>query len=159
MWNESRTGWMPNKGITKEEWESLKLQPVSKPEKGFFGHLCSFRSQYFQGYATHITETNVLKSAKRLNMIGKKLTGDVKQGDYTQFSHLKNTIIYCDPPYEGTICRYKEESTGNHLSFDHERFRNWCEQMKLRGNIIYVSGYTSTGDLVWNRGKEMLSRI
>ena len=59
-------------------------------------------------------------------------------------SNITNSLIYCDPPYQGTT-GYK---TG---AFNHEEFFEWCRQMKSKGNIVFVSEYNAPDDfeLVW----------
>ena len=50
----------------------------------------------------------------------------------------------CDPPYQGTT-GYK---TG---SFDHEQFFQWCRDMRVKGNVVFVSEYSAPDDFkcVW----------
>jgi DNA adenine methylase len=57
---------------------------------------------------------------------------------------ITNSIIYCDPPYQGTT-GYK---TGQ---FNHEEFFNWCRLMKSKGNVVFMSEYNAPEDfeLVW----------
>lgn len=55
--------------------------------------------------------------------------------DYTYFSNLENTIIYLDPPYEGTHTKgYTVES------FDSQKFYNWAYDMSKKNTVI-VSSY------------------
>ena len=58
--------------------------------------------------------------------------------------NITNSIIYCDPPYNGTT-GYK---TGQ---FNHEEFFDWCRLMKSKGNVVFVSEYNAPEDfeLVW----------
>ena len=52
---------------------------------------------------------------------------------YVDFSNLKNFVIYCDPPYENTICTYGS-------TFNTDEFWCWCRMMS-KNNIIFVSEY------------------
>lgn len=55
---------------------------------------------------------------------------------YKDFSHLENTIIYLDPPYENT--------TGyNGETFEHKEFYNWAYKMSKK-NIVLISSYEIT---------------
>ena len=55
---------------------------------------------------------------------------------YKDFSHLENTIIYLDPPYENT--------TGYHgETFEHKEFYNWAYEMSKK-NIVLISSYEIT---------------
>lgn len=51
-----------------------------------------------------------------------------------------NTLIYCDPPYQGTT-GYK---TG---SFDHDKFFAWCRE-QAKNNIVFVSEYNAPDDFI-----------
>lgn len=63
---------------------------------------------------------------------------------YEDLSNITNSLIYCDPPYQGTT-GYK---TG---VFDHEAFFEWCREMKAKGNSVFISEYSAPNDfeLVW----------
>lgn len=63
---------------------------------------------------------------------------------YEDLSHITNSLIYCDPPYQSTT-GYK---TG---AFNHEAFFDWCRKMKAKGNSVFVSEYNAPDDfeLVW----------
>ena len=56
---------------------------------------------------------------------------------------FENTLIYCDPPYQGTS-GYK---TG---AFDHDKFFNWCREQS-KNNVVFVSEYNAPDDFecVW----------
>lgn len=64
-------------------------------------------------------------------------------GNYEDYSHLEDCLIYCDPPYFGTTS-YK---TGQ---FDHEKFFDWCRKMS-RNNSVFISEYSAPDDFecVW----------
>ena len=53
---------------------------------------------------------------------------------------LENSLIYCDPPYQGTT-GYK---TG---AFDHDKFFDWCRE-QAKNNIVFVSEYNAPDDFV-----------
>lgn len=101
MWNKAKKGWKPPTNITEKRYNKLKNSPPSA-EKGYVGHQYSFGSQFFKGYAPKYgTKSNFLNVAQNVSNIG-KLMNDYnvvfKDGSYTQYSNLKNYVIYCDPP-------------------------------------------------------------
>lgn len=55
--------------------------------------------------------------------------------DYTAFSHIKNSILYLDPPYQGT-------STIGYggIEFDSLAFYDWAYEMS-RNNVVLISSY------------------
>lgn len=61
------------------------------------------------------------------------------------------SLIYCDPPYEGTT-KYKD-------SFDHTKFWDWCRNMKSKGHIIFVSEYKAPDDFTCVWEKEIVSSL
>ena len=60
--------------------------------------------------------------------------------DYTHFSYLTNTIIYLDPPYEGTSHKaYKTDTFNSHSFYD------WAYEMSKK-NIVLISSYEISDD-------------
>lgn len=59
---------------------------------------------------------------------------EIHNKDYNEFSNIKNSIIYLDPPYENTSKVYE------HNNLDYEEFYKWCEKMS-KENTVLISGY------------------
>ena len=136
MWEEAQNGWIPPLNCTENEYLELK---DAKPSgaKGFIGHQCGFGGIYFGGFiGRYGKSTNITKASDRVCKIASMLESvKFSTGDYTQFSDLKGYLIYCDPPYSGTQCRYKRR-------FDADKFHHWCLEMS-KYNLVFVSGYTT----------------
>ena len=49
-------------------------------------------------------------------------------------------MIYCDIPYKDTT-KYKDD-------FDHEKFYEWCREMKKQGHTIFISEYNMPDDFI-----------
>ena len=134
MWQAVQKGWKPPVTCSEKKYNELKNAPDSAL-KGFIGHQCSFGGQFFNGYSRKYDKTkSPNKASKRVISIANELL-DVKfyNVDYQQFSNLRNFVIYCDPPYANTICRYNE-------TFDSNKFFRWCQKMS-KHNIIFISEY------------------
>lgn len=58
---------------------------------------------------------------------------------YTEMEIPENSVIYCDPPYDGT----KQYKNGG---FNHDRFWQWAEMMS-ESNTVFVSEYSTRSDL------------
>lgn len=60
-------------------------------------------------------------------------------------SGLRNALIYCDPPYQGTT----KYSTKN---FDYGKFYDWCREVG-KTNILCVSEYNMPDDFtcIWQK--------
>ena len=58
---------------------------------------------------------------------------------------IKNAVIYCDPPYQGTT-KYETES------FEYDGFWNWCREMS-KENWLFVSEYNAPDDFecIWSK--------
>ena len=128
--------------MTEKKYEQLKNSSPSA-EKGYVGHQYSFGSQFFKGYiGKYKTKNpNYLNVAQNVSKIGEDMNDYnvvFKYGSYTQYSNLKNYVIYCDPPYIGAEQRYKN-------SFNSKDFYNWCRKMS-EDNIIFVSEYKAPTD-------------
>ena len=136
MWQGLQGNWQPPKTCSKQKYESLKKSTTSSAEKGFIGHVCSCMGIYFAGMNSRgIPE----KTRKGLKDIGHNILADVEfsPGSYTQYSNLKNYIIYCDPPYINNSQYYNEKHELQ--TFDTDAFIDWCRKMKKRDNLIIVS--------------------
>ena len=116
---------------------------------GAVGFLASYNGRYFDGgYAKPVvSKTGVYRDyyneAKRnLEKQSVKFKDiNFSYGDYTQFSNLTNSLIYCDIPYANT----KQFSTSK--NFDYEKFWNWARKMS-ENNIVLISEHSAPKDFV-----------
>lgn len=147
MWKKiTDNGWKPPNYISEENYYKLSDKKRPSALAGYFGYTASFRGIYFNTYDPRTQEGNRGKNiSERAREIGKELK-DVKfsSGNYTQFSGIKNAIIYCDPPYSKQNIYY--DGYHNKLSFDSEEFFDWCRDMSDKNNLIFVSEYKAPRD-------------
>jgi len=123
----------------EERYEELRQTSDSSAEKGFIGHQYSYGGLYFKAYRCKYQKKQDCPSAARKV---RRIAEDLKEvifshGDYTQFSHLKGHVIYCDPPYN-SASYYDEDH--NMTSFDKDKFWVWCSFMAQK-NMVFVSEY------------------
>jgi len=59
-------------------------------------------------------------------------------GSYDKLNLPNNSIIYCDPPYEG-VFGYKDK-------FNHSEFWQWCRDKTEQGHKVYISEYNAPKD-------------
>lgn len=85
----------------------------------------------------------------RGNTKQKPLLQGVRLGccSYDQIALPPKSIIYCDPPYEGTT-KYKDD-------FDHEMFWAWCREKAAEGHRVFISEYSAPADFVCVWSKEL----
>lgn len=137
MWQATQDGWIPPTKCIEGYYNELKYDGTDTAEKGFLGHQLGFAGQYFKGYApkySNIKTSSTENASNRVTKISNLVHAtQFSYGEYTQYSNLKDYIIYCDPPYNNTHQRYTS-------SFDSDKFWAWCESMS-KNNIVFVSEY------------------
>lgn len=160
MWKKAKKGWKPPTDTTKKEFIKLKNGKDSAL-RGFVGYAHSFRGIFFNSYSYKANSSKVKTSSRKVQEIGKllkKVTFSAKS--YTQYTSLKNFVIYCDPPYSSTQQHYSRIK--GIKKFDNDDFWEWCQKMAKR-NIVFVSEYTKprwvSADKIMTKGTEKLYMI
>ena len=157
MWRELVGGWIPKK-ITKEEYSEVRTDQSKYPAYfvGWVGFNCSYSGKWFGGFADDYPESRRNKKGilpnyqmEAINNIPKqveKLKGVIFQDKpYYELELPPNSIVYCDPPYEGTT-KYAND-------FDHNLFWNWVRNISKQGHTVFVSEYNAPDDFecVWQK--------
>lgn len=137
-----QSGYIPPTEITKDFYYEVKSSQVSYPKElvGFVGFLCSFGGKWWGGYASNSKGDNYAERGSRV-LVGQssKLKGIVFQHvDYKALDIPKNSLIYCDPPYQNTT-EYKDR-------FNHYEFWQWCRDKHSEGHTVFVSEYNAPED-------------
>lgn len=138
--------------ITKDEYIAVKTNKDNYPDwyVGFVGFVSSFRAKFFGGYSGYYTtktgiQRNYIK--ERINNILKQNLDGIKLvcSSYDALDIPANSVIYCDPPYNGTT-KYKD-------SFDSDAFWQWCRDKAKEGHTVYVSEYNAPEDFkcIWEK--------
>jgi len=163
MWRELVSGWNPKK-ITKEEYSEVRTNQSKYPAYfvGWVGFNCSYSGKWFGGFADDYPESRRNKKGvlpnyqmEAINNIPKqveKMKGVIFQNKpYYELELPPNSIVYCDPPYEGTT-KYANE-------FDHNLFWNWVRNISKQGHTVFVSEYNAPADFVCVWQKETNSQL
>ena len=147
--------------ISKEQYDAVKSNKDDYEDwyVGFVGFVCSFRGKFFNGWIKPSCET---KDGNTRNFQREHINNLVKQSrslksvryfnmSYCDLDIPKNSIIYCDPPYQDTTA-YK-----NADGFDHDSFWQWCREQTKRGCDVLISEYNAPVDFVcvWQKGVNM----
>ena len=152
LYKALQDGWMPKEYYSKEEYQTAKdNMDICLPHLvGYLGFICSFSGKLFAGYVDNncnkkdgsIQNYQTSYRNSLLNNFNKGIV--YKNSAYNELQIPPKSIIYCDPPYQGTT-GYK---TG---SFDHDTFWQWCRDMKAQGHTIFISEYNAPNDFkcVW----------
>ena len=130
------------KTITEEEYNKVRLNK-DKYEKwyvGFVGFCATFGAKYFGGYARGFKNDKItprdmaVEGIKNIEKQRKNLQNiKFKCCSYDEINkNIKDFVIYCDPPYKGTL-KYTTD-------FDYDEFYKWCKEMS-KNNIVLISEY------------------
>lgn len=156
MWQALQTDWKPPFSINETDYQAIKqLKPCAL--RGFAGFTCSFGGKFFGGYARGDGRNFCFEGRQRvLKTVFTMKNAAITQGDYTQFSYVKNAVIYCDIPYRATTSYHRSQY------FNYEKFYKWCSEMS-KDNKVFVSSYILPKPFtcVWsmNRNLELTSGL
>ena len=113
---------------------------ILKNHDVFYGYKQTDTYIFFKEYVKNkqldrLQQLQQLQQIERLQNIKRpKITNKT----YHDFSELKETILYLDPPYENTTNSYKFEFNSNH-------FYDWAFEMS-KNNIVLISSYEVNDD-------------
>lgn len=146
MFRAIRDGWRIPEAVSKEEYERVKNnKDENKALTGFVGFACSFGGKWFGGYAhlKNYTEKNYASySRNSLLRKMKSLQNSIFTClDYREVDIPSNSVVYCDPPYEGTT-KYS-----NSKDFDHKLFWDYMRKIS-ENNLVFVSEYNAPDDFI-----------
>jgi DNA adenine methylase len=133
-------------GISEVNYKSLKSTPPN-PITSWLRFVASFGGKFENGYARedNSDETTFVSYGKRNAQKQSPLLKGVRliNKSYTEIENIKNAVVYCDPPYEGTT-GYK---TG---AFNHVEFWQWCRET-AKDNLVFISEYKAPDDFecIW----------
>ena len=142
-------GFIPPNLISEDEYKKAQANRDVTPLTAFIGYGCSYAGKWFGGYARGNdvkgsprnycleSKNNILKQAIGLKGI------EFKHSSYDELEIPSNSIIYCDPPYEGTT-KYKD-------TFDYPKFWDWCREKSKEGHQVFISEYNAPTDFecIW----------
>ncbi len=153
-----QNGWIPPNHVTKEDYINHK----NNKDKDYVmtawcGFSISFGSKWFGGWVNKYGEgkrkadgtipDRQLESKRSMVSQIPKLKGvRFIHSTYEKLDIPDNSIIYCDPPYEGT--------TGYNSTLNHTEFWEWCRYMSIR-HKVYISEYNAPDDFICLWDKEV----
>ena len=159
MFQAVQKGWKPNENydetVYKLARENAKMcfNPTlnEAAEIGFIGIGCSYAGKWFGGYARGNANNGSARNYARESRDNLLKQGEYLQnvffcdGEYQDFNFPVNSIVYCDPPYQG-VTEYKN-------TFDHGKFWQWCKEKSQQGHKVFVSEYSAPPEwtCIWER--------
>lgn len=150
--------------VTKEHYADVRdcfNSGLNKYEDwyiGAIGFLASYNGRFFDGgYAGRVnTASGVCRDyyleAKK-NVLAQKLDSiDFLCCDYLDTNVYANSLLYCDPPYNGT------KKYNSSVGFNYDTFWNWAREKSV-DNIVIISEQNAPDDFscIWE--KETLRTI
>lgn len=135
-----------NKEFTEVDYKELRKSDNYK-FKGYAGFSFSFGSKWLGGWSRCKKNRDYVKDAYNNAICQSPLLQGVKLvvSSYLDLEIPDNSLIYCDPPYEGTA-KYKAD-------INHSVFWQWCRDKVKQGHTLFVSEYNAPDDFVcvWER--------
>jgi DNA adenine methylase len=148
-------GWIPPATITECDYQKAKNGLIPEPLKSYIGFNGSFGSKYFGGFARCFKNDGITprdryfeKTSRFLKQIPLLQSIEFSSGEYFKLEIPDNSLIYCDPPYEGT--------QGYSVNkFKHNIFWEWVRQ-QTENNFVLVSEFTAPNDFmsIWNKERK-----
>ena len=150
LYKALQNGWVPPETITEEDYKLIKdYKEMYDPALvAFVGFACSYSAKWFGGYCRNkAKDRDYVKEAYRnvLNQSPNLVGIRFHNGLYSDLAIPENSIIYCDPPYEGTT-KYRD-------GFNHGLFWQWCRDKIHQDHSLFVSEYNAPSDFicVWEK--------
>jgi len=152
-----QNGFIPPNEVTEDEYRNARLNRIVSPLVSFIGFGCSYSGKWFGGYARGNTnkgeprnycfesKKNILKQSANLKGV------EFIHSSYKDLEIPDNSLIYCDPPYEGTT-KYKD-------GFNHAEFWEWCRDKTKQGHQVFISEYNAPDDFICVWSKEVNSSL
>lgn len=133
---------LPEK-VSEEDYKGLLKLPPS-PISSWVRFVCSFGGKFEAGYARCIGSddtTYVLRGKRNAIKQQDGLFGvELVHSNYKDITIMDKSIIYCDPPYQGT--------TGYSKTINHAEFWEWSRNKVNEGHVVFVSEYNAPNDFI-----------
>ena len=139
-----------NKEFTEQDYKNINNYKY----KGYAGFAFSFGAKWMCGWRRDKdNKRDYVKEAYKNAAKQSPALQNVKliHTSYTELNIPNNSIIYCDPPYQGT----KKYNTKD---FWHHGFWEWCRQ-KAQNHTLYISEYNAPKDFTCIWEKEIVSSL
>lgn len=150
-------GWEPPEFVTEQTYYRMKNYPEQFPPElvGYAGFALSFGCMWFNSLARDDIRSPETRSGEGyrdvMKLKGAFIGAELHSMDYRELAYKipPESLIYCDPPYEGV-----KEYNGQER-FDSEEFWQWCRVMTERGHTLYISELNAPPDfeVVWQQDK------
>ena len=122
---------------TREEYQKMQeYLPLDKNYDEIYGLQCFLEKIYDVKRMNELQSLESLERLERLERLQRLQRLEQFSTDYQNINIYKDSVIYCDIPYEGT-------DSYNGIDFDFERFYSWCEKQT---EPLFISSYKMPED-------------
>lgn len=149
--------YIPPTTVSENMYYLVKDNPTAYPAelRAFVSIGCSYSGIMWGNYAKGNTRNYAAEASRGALRKATKLTGvTFSSGSYDAMYIPPNSLIYCDPPYEGTT---KQERYAGR--FNHATFWEWCRSKAREGHTIFVSNYNAPSDFIEVWSKDVVSTV
>lgn len=161
-------GWIPPEDSPlRPDYERYRRDlPEDDPMTGLIGCALSFGGVWYKSYRgpgsygdsapQDFWKSGRTSCAKKTAPLIGRPGIHLTSHPYDQACVPRGSVVYCDPPYAGTIgysavdAKYSRKSTG----FDHDAFWAWVRET-ARNSVVYVSEFSAPEDIpeVWSKAR------
>lgn len=144
LWRALVRGWDPPERVSREDYDRLRHAAPSAL-RGFVGFGASFAGKWFGGYVDCAWDehwqryTKAYPAAARRALLVAAISfrdADIVRADFTELKVVHDDLVYCDPPYRGTLGYSGTE-------FDSDRFWSVAASWARSGATVVVSEHAA----------------
>lgn len=151
LYQALQAGWIPPDHVSLETYHHYRLNPdPNDPMTAFVGFGCAYSGRWFGGYARAIPRKDQTDGDSR-GYAGESRRSLLRQiaacmdvvffcRPYFQ-SDPKRSVIYCDPPYAGTV---GYDYTGQ--TWDAPAFWDWVRRIGDADHVVVISEFSAPDD-------------
>lgn len=145
-----QNGYEPPKKVSKDYFFEVKRNEDKHPKElyAYLGLGLTFGCEWWGSFRRDNTGKRKYDLEAYNNVMKQNLDGiNFICSSYQDLEIPKNSIIYCDPPYEG-VRKYI-----GFKDFNHTEFWEWCRTKTKEGNKVYISEYNAPKDFkcIWEK--------
>ena len=146
------SGWLPQKEVSEGFFNKVKKDNsiVDQKTLGYIGTQLTYGAMWFSAYRrdNEGLRNYADEAFRHVEKQAKKIKGIIfKAETYSELIIPDKSIVYCDPPYQGTASYKGVEE------FNHGIFFDWCREMTKKGHQVFISEYNAPDDFncIWQQ--------
>lgn len=128
--------------ITKDQYYKIKSLKECHPMKAYVGIFGSYAGKKWGGYARGENRDYFQEATSGLIELRPHIQDVIFMSEqYNKIPIVNNSIVYCDPPYQGT--------TGYKYGIDYDEFYDYLQILRNeKGCHVFLSEYTAPDNFI-----------